>query len=74
MVVTIMFVPDAEKLKQRKSLSEHPFGTVKRWHDSSYLLLKAKEKTASELSLSFLVYNLKRAINELGVKQILDRI
>jgi len=73
-VVIITFVPDAEKLKQRKSLSEHPFGTVKRWHDSSYLLLKGKEKTASEISLSFLVYNLKRAINELGVKEILARI
>lgn len=73
-VVIITFIPDAEKLKQRKSLSEHPFGTVKRWLDSSYLLLKGKEKVTSEISLSFLVYNLKRAINELGVKQILDRI
>lgn len=73
-VVIIKFKPDKGKLKQRKSLSEHPFGTVKRWHDASYLLLKGKEKVTSELSLSFLVYNLKRAINVLGVQQILANI
>ena len=73
-VVIMKFVPNGKKLKQRKCLSEHPFGTVKRWHDGLYLLLKGKEKVTSELSLSFLVYNLKRAINELGVKEILDRI
>lgn len=73
-VVIIKFKPDGEKLKQRKSLSEHPFGTVKRWHDGSYLLLKGKDKVTCELSLSFLVYNLKRAINELGVQQILAKI
>jgi len=74
MVVIMRFVPDWEKLKQRKCLSEHPFGTIKRWLDGSYLLLKGKEKVTGELSLSFLVYNLKRAINELGVQKILGKI
>lgn len=74
MVVIMRFVPDWEKLKQRKCLSEHSFGTVKRWLDSSYLLLKGKEKITGELSMSFLVYNLKRAINEMGVQKILGKI
>ena len=73
-VVIMRFVPDGNKLKQRKCLSEHPFGTVKRWHDGSYLLLKGKKKATCELALSFLVYNLKRAINELGVQGILGKI
>ena len=73
-VVNMRFIPDGKKLKQRKCLSEHPFGTVKRWHDDSYLLLKGKEKVTSKLSLSFLVYNLKRAINELGIQKILGMI
>lgn len=73
-LVNMRFIPDGTKLKQRKCLSEHPFGTVKRWHDGSYLLLKGKEKVTGELSLSFLVYNLKRAINELGIQKILSTI
>lgn len=69
--VVITFRPDTKKLSKRMSLSEHPFGTVKRWHDGSYLLLKGIEKTTGELSLSFLIYNMKRAINLLGIKKIM---
>ena len=72
--VKVRFVPDKEKLKLRKSIVEHPFGTVKRWNDGSYLLLKGKVKAGADLALSFLGYNLKRAINMLGVKEILAMI
>lgn len=54
-------------LKQRMCLSEHPFGTVKWHHDARYLLCKGLEKATGELGLSFLAYNLKRAINMVGV-------
>jgi transposase len=70
-VVEILFRPDPKKLGERMGLSEHPFGTVKRWHDGSYFLLKGIEKTTGELSLSFLIYNMKRAINLLGMKKIM---
>lgn len=53
--------------KKRMCLSEHPFGTVKWFHDARYLLCRGMEKTTGELGLSFLVYNLKRAINLVGV-------
>ena len=53
---------------------EHPFGTIKRSWGYYYTLLKGKEKVAAEYSLVFLTYNLRRAINILGVKDLLERI
>jgi len=69
--VLLKYYPDVHKMKMRKSIVEHPFGTVKRWNDGSYLLLKGKVKATADLAFSFLGYNLKRAINILGVKGIL---
>jgi len=64
--------PDKEIYKQRKSLSEHPFGTIKRSMDSGYCLLKGKRKLTGEFALIFLAYNIKRVINILGVKKLLE--
>jgi len=58
-------------LKQRMCLAEHPFGTVKWHHDARYLLCRGKEKATGELGLSFLVYNLKRAIHLVGPKALI---
>jgi transposase len=60
-----------DKIHERMCLSEHPFGTVK-WYDGAhYLLCKGKEKATAELGLSFLAYNLKRAINMVGAKTLI---
>ncbi|ADL50509.1 transposase [Clostridium cellulovorans] len=72
--VRIIFVPDKKKLRMRRSIVEHPFGTIKRWCDSSYLLLKGNMKTTAELSLSFLAYNMKRAINMIGVNDLISKM
>ncbi len=72
--VVLHFIPNKEKLKKRKSIVEHPFGTIKRWNEGSYLLLKGKEKATADLVFSFLGYNLKRVINLVGVKEILAAI
>jgi transposase len=65
--IVIHIKEDKSKLKQRMCLSEHPFGTVK-WYDGAhYLLCKGKEKAAAELGLSFLAYNLRRAISLVGI-------
>lgn len=60
--VVLRIQDDKEKLKQRMCLSEHPFGTVKWYRGAHYLLCKGKEKAAAELGLSFLAYNMTRAI------------
>ena len=71
-VVILEYVPDKEKYKLRKNLSEHPFGTLKRTHDASYFLLKGTYKVEAELTLSVLGYNLKRIIHILGVEALLE--
>ena len=65
---------DKEIVKQRKSIVEHPFGTIKRGMDAGYCLLKGKRKVRGEMSLTFLAYNLKRAINIKGVTKLIQAI
>ena len=69
--VVLRIQDDREKLKQRMCLSEHPFGTVKWYRGAHYLLCKGKTKAAAELGLSFLAYNLTRAINIAGVRSLI---
>ena len=59
-----------EKLKKRMSTSEHPFGTVKRHLVGYYFLLKGKVKASAEMSLLYTAYNMRRAINMVGVSQL----
>ena len=66
--------PRKEIYEQRKSLSEHPFGTIKRAMEAGYCLMKGKRKVEGEFSLTFLAYNLKRAINILGSERLIQRI
>mgnify|MGYP007113597780 CR=1 FL=1 len=63
---------DIPTQKLRLCLSEHPFGTVKWFHGAHYLLCKGIEKATGELGLSFLVYNLKRAINVVGTRKLVE--
>lgn len=62
------------KMRQRKSLSEHPFGTIKRGMDAGYFLLRGLAKVRAEMSLTVLAYNLKRAINLLGVPNLIAAV
>ena len=57
--VRFHFKLDEKKMNERKCLSEHPFGTVKRAVGMSYLLLKGKTKVIGETALMFLSYNLR---------------
>lgn len=70
--VVLRIKRDIHKMKERMCLSEHPFGTVKWYHGAHYLLCKGKEKATAELGLSFLAYNMKRAINMVGTKKLIE--
>ena len=72
--VRYRFKLDEKKMVQRKCLSEHPFGTVKRSLSGSYLLLKGKAKATGEMSLMFLAYNLRRAITMKGVGELVESL
>ena len=69
--VILKIKEDIPKMKLRMCLSEHPFGTVKWYHGAHYLLCRGKEKVAAELGLSFLAYNMKRAINMIGIQKLI---
>jgi transposase len=62
----------ADMYKIRKQTVEHPFGTVKRAMGFSYFLTRRTENVRTESLLHFLVYNMKRAINIIGTKQLLE--
>ena len=59
---------------QRKSVVEHPFGTMKWWWDGGYFLMKGLTKVRGEFSLMTLAYNLRRVINLLGVECLLEAL
>lgn len=59
---------------QRKSVVEHPYGTMKWWWDGGYFLLKGLTKVRGEFSLMTLAYNLRRVINLLGVECLLEAL
>ena len=64
--------PDA--MRQRKRLVEHPYGTIKHWMGSTHFLMKRLPNVQAEMSLHVLTYNLRRAINILGVPKILEQL
>ena len=57
---------EAATVGERKLIVEHPFGTIKRAMDGAYCLTKGPANAAGEFSLTFLAYNIKRAIGILG--------
>lgn len=65
---------DEKKMKQRKCLSEHPFGTLKRTLGHYYFLLKGMLKADGEMALFCLSYNIRRAINMVGVPRLIAQM
>jgi len=61
-----------EMTTHRMCLSEHPFGTVKWYNFGHYFLCRGKEKVTAEIGLSFLAYNLRRAINMVGIQKLIE--
>jgi hypothetical protein len=63
-----------QKMKLRKQLVEHPFGTIKRAWNQGYFLTKGLESVNAEMSLTVLAYNIKRAIKILGVPRMMEAL
>jgi transposase len=60
-----------EILDRRPEIVEHPFGSIKQWMNQGAFLMKGLNKVRAEFSLTALVYNLRRALNILGVEAIM---
>jgi transposase len=63
-----------EMMRRRQQLSEPPFGTIKRAMGHGYFLMKGLNKVGAEMSLTILSYNIKRVINILGVKKMIEAV
>ena len=62
------------KFKLRKTLAEHPFGTIKRWFGYTHFLLKGLAKVRCEWSLTTLAYNLKRVFNLVSFEKLMAAV
>jgi transposase len=59
--------------KKRGTIVEHPFGTIKRHFGYTYFLTRGLDSVNAEARFICLVYNLKRLINILGVRELVKR-
>jgi len=64
--------PDAMRI--RRATVEHPFGTLKAWMGANHFLTKTLAHVSTEMSLHVLAYNMKRVINLLGAKTLIEAI
>jgi transposase len=62
------------KFKLRKTLAEHPFGTIKRWFGYTHFLLKGLTKVQCEWDLTTLAYNLKRVLNLVNFEKLMAAV
>ena len=60
-----------DSMRVRRATVEHPFGTLKSWMGATHFQMKTLPRVSTEMSLHVLAYNMKRAINVLGSKEIL---
>ena len=58
----------------RRQTVEHPFGTLKAWMGSTHFLTRTLAKVQTEMSLHVLAYNMKRMINILGVRPLMEAV
>jgi hypothetical protein len=60
--------------KTRPLIIEHPFGTIKRGWGYTYTLLKGIEKVNGEMAIIFTMYNIRRAMSIIGVKELISKL
>ncbi len=56
-----------EVLDRRRESVEHPFGSIKQWMGQGAFLTRRLDNVRAEFSLTALAYNMRRAINLVGV-------
>ncbi len=62
-----------EMVDARRSIVEHPFGNLKQWiYGNGRFLLRQLKGARTEMALAINAYNLKRAINVLGVRRMME--
>jgi len=65
---------DPQIMRIRRKTVEHPYGTLKAWMGSTHFLTRTLNRVSTEMSLHVLAYNLKRVMNILGIKPLIQAI
>jgi hypothetical protein len=63
-----------ESMRIRRQTVEHPYGTIKLWMGSAHFLTRTLHNVSTEMSLHVLAYNMKRVMQILGIKGLMDAI
>jgi transposase len=61
-------------MRVRRSTVEHPFGTLKAWMGSTHFLTRTLPRVGTEMSLHVLAYNMRRMLNLVGTKSLIEAI
>jgi two-component SAPR family response regulator len=61
-------------LDRRREIVEHHFGSIKQWMNQGAFLMRGVDNVRAEFSLTALVYNLRRALNILGVETMMAAV
>ena len=61
-------------LNRRGESVEHPFGTIKHWMGQGAFLTRRLDNVRGEFSLTALAYNMRRAINLVGVPKLVAAV
>jgi transposase len=65
-------MPDAGRI--RRQTVEHTFGTLKAWMGATHFLTKTLPRVRTEMSLHVLAYNLKRVMQMIGVRLLIQAL
>jgi len=63
-----------ELYRKRQEINEHIFGTIKRQWGYNHTNLRGLAKVNGEMALIMTVYNMKRAINIVGIEKLLEKL
>ena len=64
-------VARAEVMARRRESVEHPFGSIKHWMGQGAFLTRRLDNVRGEFSLTALAYNMRRAINLVGIPALI---
>ncbi len=61
-------------MQVRRSTVEHPFGTIKSWMGATHFLCRQLPRVSAEMSLHVLAYNLKRVMQVMGIRPMIEAL
>jgi transposase len=73
-MISNIMAENKDMYKQRQIIVEHVFGTVKRALGYTYFLTRGNESVRAESFMHFFTYNLKRVINKIGVRPLIETL